>query len=168
MLWASRLNGFFLSIAEGRGVIFNTSATQIRGIHRQCPKEDFALKSTFPTTLTRDCSWITASRDQLIRLISAGKKVLNLFCYTGAFSVYAAAGQASDTISVDLSKNYLQWARRNMALNGFSGKNHRYVCDDAMAFLSSHCKGQTYDLAIVDPPTFSNRQEIGGFLGHRP
>ena len=56
---------------------------------------------------------------EIIRKESSGKRVLNLFCYTGSFSVYAAAGGATEIVSVDLSKTYLSWAKRNMELNGF-------------------------------------------------
>src|ERR1043166_9873707 len=56
---------------------------------------------------------------EMVRSESAGKKVLNFFCYTGSFSVYAAAGGATEIESVDLSKTYLEWAKRNMEINGF-------------------------------------------------
>ena len=56
----------------------------------------------------------------MVREKSAGKKVLNLFAYTGSFSVYAAAGGAHEVVTVDLSNTYLKWAQRNMQLNGFS------------------------------------------------
>jgi 23S rRNA G2069 N7-methylase RlmK/C1962 C5-methylase RlmI len=84
---------------------------------------------------------------------SAGKRVLNLFCYTGAFSVYAAKGGASSTTSVDLSATYLSWASRNLALNGVSGKEHALVRDDVFEFLR-HAK-ESYDLIVLDPPTLS-------------
>src|SRR6185436_8584560 len=67
---------------------------------------------------------------------SAGKKVLNLFCYTGSFSVYAAAGSADEVISVDLSKTYLDWAERNLVLNGFTTKEkYSMVHADVMQYL---------------------------------
>lgn len=92
----------------------------------------------------------------LVRDESAGKRMLNLFAYTGAFSVYAAAGGARATTSVDLSNTYLDWARDNMGLNGFSGDEHRFVRSDASGFLLDHRPGGHWDLAVVDPPTFSN------------
>ena len=92
----------------------------------------------------------------LVRRLAAGKDVLNLFCYTGSFSVYAAAGGARSTCSVDLSATYLTWARRNLQLNGFTDeRQHRLVRADVMAFLRELPEA-SYDLAIVDPPTFSN------------
>lgn len=92
----------------------------------------------------------------MVRTWSAGKRFLNLFCYTGSFSVYAAAGGAASTTSVDLSNTYLDWARRNLGLNRFTGPEHTFVKSDALEFLREHARGPRYDLAVVDPPTFSN------------
>jgi 23S rRNA G2069 N7-methylase RlmK/C1962 C5-methylase RlmI len=98
----------------------------------------------------------------MVRADAAGKRFLNLFSYTGSFTVYAAAGGASSTTTVDLSQNYLDWARRNMALNGFTGAEHQFVCDDGLHFLRSagRAKQPLYDLAVVDPPTFSNSKSL--------
>ncbi len=96
----------------------------------------------------------------LVRAESAGKRVLNLFGYTGAFSVYAAAGGAAATTTVDLSPVYLEWAERNMAFNGFTGPAHRYVRSDASVFLEQHPNLPSYDLAVVDPPTFTNSKKM--------
>lgn len=96
-----------------------------------------------------------------IRQKAAGKKILNLFCYTGAFSVQAAAGGAALVTSVDLSKTYLSRAKENMDKNGFiSGARGQYefICTDVMEFLqekSTHRK-EHWDIIICDPPTFSN------------
>lgn len=94
----------------------------------------------------------------MVRDQAGGKRFLNLFAYTGAFSVYAAAGGASETTTVDWSNTYLDWARRNMVLNGFTGANHRFVRADARSFLDEDRR--EYDLAVVDPPTFSNRTGV--------
>ena len=93
-----------------------------------------------------------------IREQAAGKDFLNLFAYTCSASVYAAAGGARSTTSVDLSKTYLDWGERNMKLNGFRQACHRFVRDDVMAWLKSQQagKGGQYDLIFIDPPTFSN------------
>lgn len=94
----------------------------------------------------------------LVRGEATGKRMLNLFCYTGAFSVYAAAGGALDTVSVDLSNTYLEWTRTNLARNGFTdATRHRAVRDDARAFLLHRARrGEPpFDLVVVDPPTFS-------------
>ncbi|HOV58237.1 MAG TPA: bifunctional 23S rRNA (guanine(2069)-N(7))-methyltransferase RlmK/23S rRNA (guanine(2445)-N(2))-methyltransferase RlmL [Rhodanobacteraceae bacterium] len=96
-----------------------------------------------------------------VRELARGKRFLNLFCYTGAVSVYAAAGGAAGTTSVDLSATYLDWASRNLALNGFAGAAHRLVRADAMAFAEQD-RGE-YDLIFVDPPTFSNSKSAADF-----
>ena len=92
------------------------------------------------------------------------KKVLNLFCYTGSFSVYAASGGAKEVLSVDLSKTYLDWAKRNMNLNGFDDEEkYRFVRADVTKYLktlSENC----FDIVIMDPPTFSNSKRMAGFL----
>ncbi|NLE36743.1 MAG: bifunctional 23S rRNA (guanine(2069)-N(7))-methyltransferase RlmK/23S rRNA (guanine(2445)-N(2))-methyltransferase RlmL [Pirellulaceae bacterium] len=90
----------------------------------------------------------------MIRDAAAGKRFLNLFGYTGSFTVYAAAGGAASTTTVDLSNTYLDWARHNMGLNEFAGPEHRFVRDDGLGFVEN-CR-DTFDLAVVDPPTFSN------------
>lgn len=88
---------------------------------------------------------------------AAGKRFLNLFCYTAVATVHAAQGGARSTTSVDLSKTYLDWAKRNLALNGFSDKHH-LVHADVMAWLEND--RDTYDLIFVDPPTFSNSKRM--------
>ena len=92
----------------------------------------------------------------MVRDAAAGKRFLNLFGYTGSFTVYAAAGGAAATTTVDLSNTYLQWAEENLKLNSLAGREHRFVRDDALSFLKHHRAGAEYDLAVVDPPTFSN------------
>jgi len=99
----------------------------------------------------------------MVRDAADGKRFLNLFAYTGAFSVYAAAGGAVSATSVDLSNTYLDWARENMQLNGFDQPVHRFVRDDAMGFLEHHGQYEAYDLAVVDPPTFSNSKKTEQF-----
>ena len=96
----------------------------------------------------------------MVRDQAAGGSFLNLFGYTGSFSAYAAAGGAEQTTTVDLSGTYLDWARRNMALNGFSGKKHAFVKADGREFVKGTPVGPRYDLAMVDPPTFSNSKEL--------
>jgi 23S rRNA G2069 N7-methylase RlmK/C1962 C5-methylase RlmI len=96
----------------------------------------------------------------LVRGEARGKRFLNLFAYTGAFTVQAAAGGAQSTTTVDLSNTYLRWAKRNLQLNGFTGKRHRLVRDDARKFLEYHPPEPAYDLAVVDPPTFSRSKKL--------
>ncbi|NLC71161.1 MAG: bifunctional 23S rRNA (guanine(2069)-N(7))-methyltransferase RlmK/23S rRNA (guanine(2445)-N(2))-methyltransferase RlmL [Desulfuromonadaceae bacterium] len=94
---------------------------------------------------------------RLIGEMSEGKRFLNLFGYTGTASVCAAAGGAAATVTVDASKTYLDWARRNFALNDLDLPRHEFVQEDCLEWLS----GQTrrFDLIFVDPPTFSNSKE---------
>jgi 23S rRNA (guanine2445-N2)-methyltransferase / 23S rRNA (guanine2069-N7)-methyltransferase len=96
-----------------------------------------------------------------LRELAAGRRMLNLFAYTATASVYAAAGNARDTTSVDLSATYLEWASRNLALNGFSGAKHRLVQSDATSFLK-HAR-EHFGLIYVDPPTFSNSKRAEDF-----
>lgn len=98
-----------------------------------------------------------------VRDLSGGLKMLNLFAYTGSFSVYAAHGGAFETTTVDLSQNYLDWAKRNMELNGFTGPRHRYLRRDVLEFLRTETKLR-YDLIVLDPPTFSNSKKMDGTL----
>jgi 23S rRNA (guanine2445-N2)-methyltransferase / 23S rRNA (guanine2069-N7)-methyltransferase len=92
----------------------------------------------------------------MVRDAAADARFLNLFAYTGAFSVYAAAGGAAQTTTLDWSATYLDWARENMSLNGFSGSQHRFVQADALAYLQGLPASPLFDLAVVDPPTYSN------------
>ncbi len=96
----------------------------------------------------------------MVRQEAAGRRVLNLFCYTGSFSVYAAAGGATAVDSVDLSKTYLAWAEENMALNGLEG---RFIHADVKQWLDAAPAG-LYDLVVMDPPTFSNSKRMRDFL----
>ncbi|MDR2515767.1 MAG: class I SAM-dependent methyltransferase [Spirochaetaceae bacterium] len=116
----------------------------------------------------------------MIRGEAAGKRVLNLFCYTGAFSVYAASGGAAAADSVDISKTYLSWAASNMAQNGIeagfcppeavwrpagAGWPALPVCRliraDALAFLDGAARRRcSWDVIILDPPTFSNSKKM--------
>jgi 23S rRNA G2069 N7-methylase RlmK/C1962 C5-methylase RlmI len=90
-----------------------------------------------------------------------GRRVLNLFCYTGSFTVYAARGGAAASTSVDLSSTYLDWARRNWASNDMSEDQHTLVRSDVRRFLDDTVGArQRFDLAVVDPPTFSNSKRM--------
>lgn len=92
----------------------------------------------------------------MIREEAQGRRFLNLFGYTGAFTVYAAAGGAESTVTVDLSNTYLQWARQNLALNNLDGRSHHFARNDATEYLDQLPMKPCFDLAVVDPPTFSN------------
>jgi 23S rRNA (cytosine1962-C5)-methyltransferase len=90
-----------------------------------------------------------------VREAARGKRVLNLFAYTGAFTVHALAGGAARSTTVDLSSTYTAWARDNLALNGFApSEEHRLLRQDVFAFLEA--PEGPYDLVVVDPPSFSS------------
>jgi 23S rRNA (cytosine1962-C5)-methyltransferase len=99
---------------------------------------------------------------EMVRKEARGKHVLNLFAYTGSFSVFAADGQAASTTTVDMSNTYLNWARRNMAQNRFTNHHqHRFVRADILAWLDEADKRTAkYDLVIVDPPTYSKSKRM--------
>jgi len=100
----------------------------------------------------------------MVRELAAGKSVLNLFCYTGSFSVYAASGGAANIVSIDLSKTYLEWAEDNMRLNNlYDSKRHQFVHADVKQWLNT-LRPDTFDLVILDPPTFSNSKRMKDFL----
>ncbi|HIC45735.1 MAG TPA: bifunctional 23S rRNA (guanine(2069)-N(7))-methyltransferase RlmK/23S rRNA (guanine(2445)-N(2))-methyltransferase RlmL [Methylophaga aminisulfidivorans] len=100
---------------------------------------------------------------QLVRELAKGKNFLNLFSYTGSASVYAAAGQARSTTSVDMSNTYLAWAEDNMKLNGFVGEQHQYIRANCIEWLEQAQEDEKrYGLIFLDPPTFSNSSRMEG------
>lgn len=100
---------------------------------------------------------------QLIQSLAAGRHCLNLFAYTGTATVYAAGGGALSTTSVDLSQTYLDWARRNLELNGFGGAHHRLVRSDCLGWLEHQeqiKRPRRFGLIFLDPPTFSTSKAM--------
>ncbi len=97
-----------------------------------------------------------------VRDMAESARVLNLFAYTGSFSVYAAQGGAAGTTSVDMSQPYCQWAKRNLEKTGFiTGNLHRIINANAVEWISQAVsRGEQYDLIICDPPTFSNSKKM--------
>ena len=90
---------------------------------------------------------------------------LNLFCYTGSATVYAAAGGARSSVSVDLSNTYLDWAHENLVLNSFAGPKHALCRADCRKWLQEESpRGPRFDLIFLDPPTFSNSKRMQGVL----
>jgi 23S rRNA G2069 N7-methylase RlmK/C1962 C5-methylase RlmI len=123
---------------------------------------------------------------RLLREAAAGKRVLNLFCYTGAFSVYAAAGGAAEIDSLDLSNTYLDWAAVNFGLNHFEAHRiktpeggpigldrpglprYRLIRGDVLSFLAQSLRTRlSWDLIILDPPSFSNSKGMQATLDIR-
>jgi len=124
-----------------------------------------------------------------IQAEAAGKRFLNLFCYTATATVHAAKGGANGTVSVDLSANYLEWGQRNLELNGFKSSlkarrrteegprgrgpwreppaRHELIQADCLAWLQEQAQnpaGPRFDLILCDPPTFSNSKRMDGTL----
>jgi 23S rRNA (guanine2445-N2)-methyltransferase / 23S rRNA (guanine2069-N7)-methyltransferase len=96
----------------------------------------------------------------MIRADARDTRFLNLFAYTASASVYAAAGGAASTTSVDMSAVYLDWGRRNMALNAFAGAGHHFVRADCLRWLAE-ARSARFDLIFLDPPTFSTSKRMG-------
>jgi 23S rRNA (cytosine1962-C5)-methyltransferase len=101
---------------------------------------------------------------EMVRKEAKDKRFLNLFCYTGSFSVYAAAGEAATVTSVDLSKTYLSWAETNMAINLLKDPSkYFYIHADVKQYLKTLAPN-SFDLIVMDPPTFSNSKRMKDFL----
>jgi 23S rRNA (cytosine1962-C5)-methyltransferase len=101
----------------------------------------------------------------LVRERAANRRVLNLFAYTGSFTVCAAAGGAVSSDTVDLSNTYLDWAARNFALNGLDLARHVLIRADVLEWLDLALdQGRRYDLIVLDPPSFSNSKAMEGVL----
>lgn len=90
--------------------------------------------------------------------MSKDKDFLNLFSYTGSASVHAGLGGARTTTTVDMSRTYLEWAERNLRLNGLTGRQHRLMQADCLSWLRE--SDETFDLIFIDPPTFSNSKRM--------
>ncbi|HKK04551.1 MAG TPA: bifunctional 23S rRNA (guanine(2069)-N(7))-methyltransferase RlmK/23S rRNA (guanine(2445)-N(2))-methyltransferase RlmL [Gammaproteobacteria bacterium] len=103
---------------------------------------------------------------ELIGELAGGRRFVNLFAYTGAATVHAAAGGARATTSVDMSRTYLDWARRNLALNGFTGTEHELVQADCLYWLEQAAQdpARRYDLIFLDPPSFSTSKRMEATL----
>jgi 23S rRNA (guanine2445-N2)-methyltransferase / 23S rRNA (guanine2069-N7)-methyltransferase len=91
--------------------------------------------------------------------MARGKRFLNLFAYTGTATVYAASGAAASTLTVDMSRTYLDWARRNLELNDLGTAAHVFERADCIAWLAED-DDRRFDLVFLDPPTFSNSKSM--------
>ncbi|MGS3450034.1 bifunctional 23S rRNA (guanine(2069)-N(7))-methyltransferase RlmK/23S rRNA (guanine(2445)-N(2))-methyltransferase RlmL [Klebsiella electrica] len=95
---------------------------------------------------------------RMLGQMSKGKDFLNLFSYTGSASVHAGLGGARSTTTVDMSRTYLEWAERNLRLNGLTGRAHRLMQADVLSWLRD--SDEQFDLIFIDPPTFSNSKRM--------
>jgi 23S rRNA (cytosine1962-C5)-methyltransferase len=99
---------------------------------------------------------------QMVREMAEGKDFLNLYCYTGTFSCYAARGGARTTLSVDRSETAVRWARQNLDRNGIPRGPHTILQADALEFLNRAGRnGRRFQLAVVDPPSYSTTRVSG-------
>ena len=98
----------------------------------------------------------------MVQAEARGRGFLNLFAYTGSATVYAAAGGATATTTVDMSRTYLDWAGRNLALNGFEGDEHQRVQADCLQWLDAGPRRRRYGLIFLDPPSFSSSKRMHG------
>ena len=95
---------------------------------------------------------------RMLGQMSKGKDFLNLCSYTGSASVHAGLGGARSTTTVDMSRTYLEWAERNLRLNGLTGRAHRLMQADVLGWLREST--EQFDLIFIDPPTFSNSKRM--------
>lgn len=133
--------------------------TQIEGIVRE---QDLIFSVNLSDYLDTGLFFDHRPLRKIVKESCLDKSILNLFCYTGAFSVYAAAGGASSVDSVDLSNTYIDWAKKNMVLNGFTKKDYNFIRQDVTEFLETTKK--RWDIIVLDPPTFSNSKNTKGTL----
>jgi len=133
-------------------------ANAVRVVGEQGLKFEVNLSDYLDTGLFLDHR---VTRD-MVRRRAQGKRVLNLFAYTGSFTCYALAGGAAATTTVDLSNTYQAWTERNMRLNGFEpSRDHRLIAADCVEWLArGPRKGERYDIVVCDPPTFSNSKRM--------
>lgn len=101
----------------------------------------------------------------MVRSEAQGKRFLNLFAYTGSFTVYAASGGATHSTTVDLSNTYQSWTQRNLELNQINLSRHELVRADVFSYLENAIiKKEKFDLIVLDPPSFSNSKKMLGIL----
>jgi 23S rRNA (guanine2445-N2)-methyltransferase / 23S rRNA (guanine2069-N7)-methyltransferase len=100
---------------------------------------------------------------QRLGAAARGQRFLNLFCYTGVATLHAVAGGAASSLSVDMSRTYLDWAAANLELNGLASPAHQFLQADCVQWLAQQ-QAATFDLIFLDPPTFSNSARMQGVL----
>jgi 23S rRNA (cytosine1962-C5)-methyltransferase len=146
--------------------------------HREGQYEKMDTKQAFFTVIENDLTFLVNLTDyldtglfldhritrQMVKEQCVNKRVLNLFCYTGSFSVYAAVGGAGSVTSVDLSKTYLNWAEDNFVINLLKDtKRYSFIHADVKQYVKTLAP-DSFDLVIMDPPTFSNSKRMKDFL----
>lgn len=138
--------------------------------------EKLAAKKVFHEVAENDCRFLVNFEDyldtglfldhritrSLIAELARGKRFLNLFAYTGTASVYAARGGAASTTTIDMSNTYLDWAKQNMRLNGFTDESHEYIHANCLEWLGNDVWKRKYGLIFLDPPSFSSSKRMEG------
>ena len=133
-----------------------------RGVFHEVPEGRCRFRVNFTDYLDTGLFLDHRITREMIGELAKGGRFLNLFAYTGTASVHAALAGALSTTTVDLSARYLDWARRNMALNGCTGEAHRFVQADCLQWLESPGRSREppYDVIFLDPPTLSRSKRM--------
>jgi 23S rRNA (guanine2445-N2)-methyltransferase / 23S rRNA (guanine2069-N7)-methyltransferase len=170
------------ALPEAAGVPIDRIALRTRRrMHRGEQYRKVAEQGNFHTVLEDGLRFLVNFEDYLdtglfldhritrarLREAAAGRRFLNLFAYTGAATVHAAAGGAAATTSIDMSRTYLDWAQRNLALNTdvIKARAHEFIQADCTEWLRDGARArERYDLIFLDPPTFSNSKRMKGVL----
>ncbi len=146
------------------GIKEGTRYRRISHVNQKIPMAEGDLRFLINPTDYVDTGLFSDHRNtrRMIRERALGKSFLNLYCYTGSFTCYAAKGGAARTVSVDRSETAIQWVRENMELNGLWGSEHTLIQQDTLDFLSLHPTAEPgFDLAVVDPPSYSTTRVTG-------
>jgi 23S rRNA (cytosine1962-C5)-methyltransferase len=147
---------FFYKDRRGKG-----AGEALKAEHKEVIVEENGHKFLINLSDYLDCGLFLDHREtrKWIEAQSKDKTVLNTFAYTGSFSIYAACGGATKTTSVDLSETYCEWIKKNLALNHLPPeKNWVYKMDTLEFFRYAKRKNLSYDIIIIDPPTFSKNK----------
>ncbi len=156
-------NRIFLKRRRQREVCAQYEKLQSRGVTRIVREQGLRFLVNLSDYLDTGLFLDHRVTRSLVRNMSLGKRVLNLFAYTASMSVYANAGGASEVVTVDMSNTYLDWARENFGLNGMSVDANPLVRADVLRFLEEQKHGSSFfDLILVDPPSFSNSKKMSG------
>lgn len=174
------MEGCMVIITEITGVPAENMFIKMRKrmSHKEEQYEKLAEEKQYFTVLENNLKFLINLHDYLdtglfldhrltrekVKQLAENKRVLNLFCYTGSFSVYAAAGKAASVTSVDLSKTYLGWAEDNFAINLLKDKKkYQFIHADVKQYLKT-LQPNSFDLVVMDPPTFSNSKRMKDIL----
>jgi len=155
----------------GEGQLFVKVRRQQKGTAQY---EKLAASGEFHEVLEGGCRFLVNMRDYLdtglfldhritrsmLSELATGRRFLNLFAYTGAGTVHAAKGGARSSLTIDLSKTYLEWAKRNMLLNGFTGSEHAFIQANCVEWLEKASSEQKFGLIFLDPPSFSTSKRM--------